>query len=257
MKIALLLLSAVCAAPALADDAPYVLRNGRAQPAPSAAPAPASIAAAAPAIPAASGSPAPHGSLGKPSGSNFGSRNVHPTIMTPGRVGSGARNHIAGTGGRGLVRGDGNAPPPNYSKPGALIRTEGQLPVYTDPGNARTFGVDGGGFITKIEEGRAVDVGRAPGMKYGAPDKAPPPNGSTTGSITTSGTGIGANGVKAGVPPIPSGGSGGDSNGNSNGNGSSNDGGGDGHGDGHGGDGNSNNHGGDRASTNSAAFIGF
>jgi hypothetical protein len=87
-----------------------------------------------------------------------------------------------------------DAPPPNYSKPGALIRTEGQLPVYSDPGNARTFSVEGGGFIAQ-EAAKSRDAARAPGVAWGAPDTPPSVN-------PTSGAGAGGGGVTANGPAI-------------------------------------------------------
>jgi hypothetical protein len=59
---------------------------------------------------------------------------------------------------RSLVRKAGSDDvPPNYSKPGALIRTEGQLPTYTAASGATTHAVDGGGFI-----GAPAGAGPAP-----------------------------------------------------------------------------------------------
>jgi hypothetical protein len=79
-----------------------------------------------------------------------------------------------------------DAPPPNFSKPGALIRTEGQLPVYSDPGNARTHSVEGGGFIAQ-DAGAARDAARSPGVTFGTPDGAP-------ASTSAGGNGATANG---------------------------------------------------------------
>ena len=77
-----------------------------------------------------------------------------------GIVNATTNGHAArGTAARGSTaqaRGVGPEAPPNFSKPGALIRTEGQLPVYSDPGNARTHGVDGGGFISAPPLGRGA-----------------------------------------------------------------------------------------------------
>ncbi|MFI5345441.1 MAG: hypothetical protein ACHQ51_03615 [Elusimicrobiota bacterium] len=78
------------------------------------------------------------------------------------------------------ARGVGADAPPNYSKPGALIRTEGQLPVYSDPGNAGTHAVEGGGFIAQ-DSRRSQDSNRGPGVAWGAPDRAPTASGGSGG----------------------------------------------------------------------------
>lgn len=242
MKIAGMALAALVAAPAFADDPkPYVLYNGRGAVAPAAAPAP---------------SPAKGGGAGAPSGSvltaasqasTFGSSTVRPSSY-PGDPAAAAAAAMAAAGAasgssagqavRGVKRhsakrgvaksssrkADGDAPPPNYSKPGALIRTEGQLPIYTDPGNAGTHSVEGGGFVD-IDPRRAKDVGRSPGVAWGAPDTPPSAN-------PTSGGGAGGNGVTANGPAITVNNidnshsnntngnqNGGDGNGNGNGNG--------------------------------------
>lgn len=81
--------------------------------------------------------------------------------------------------------------PPNYTKPGALIRSEGQLPVYSDPGNARTHSVEGGGFIAQ-ESGKARDSNRSPGVTWGRPDTMP--GAAPAGSSAISAGGVTANG---------------------------------------------------------------
>jgi hypothetical protein len=81
--------------------------------------------------------------------------------------------------------------PPNYTKPGALIRSEGQLPVYSDPGNARTHSVDGGGFIAQ-DPSKARDSNRSPGVTWGPAD--------THGGAPSSGAG--GNGVTANGPAL-------------------------------------------------------
>ena len=78
-----------------------------------------------------------------------------------------------------------NAPAaaPAYATPGAKILSEGQQPVYSNPGGGGTQSVNGGGFVA-IEPGRANDVGRSPGITFGAPDRA---QSSGTGSAGGSG----------------------------------------------------------------------
>lgn len=75
---------------------------------------------------------------------------------------------------RTTARRAGETAPAAWSKPGALVRTEGQLPVYSDPGNARIHGVDGGGFIGQAAAGPSA--------------------------ATISGGGVGANVAQASVP---------------------------------------------------------
>jgi hypothetical protein len=77
---------------------------------------------------------------------------------------------------RGVARNSGGTaqtPPPNFSKPGALIRTEGQLPVYSDPGNARTHSVDGGGFIGPPPSGAPAAVAGGNGATVNTPARGP------------------------------------------------------------------------------------
>jgi hypothetical protein len=130
----------------------------------------------------------------------------------------GVMSATGGTGGSsgGSTGGADTTPPPNYTKPGALIRTEGQLPAYSDPGNARTTSVEGGSFVD-IDPRKAKDVARAPGVAWGAPDTPP------TVNPTTGGGGAGGNGVTANGPAITidnshSGNVNGNQNGGNNGN---------------------------------------
>jgi len=202
MKIALLAVAALVPTLAFAESPkPYVVVNGHGA-GPSAAPAPApsagtSGAAAGPYLTAAT------------QASAFGANTVHPmsTVGDPAAAAAAAAMAASGsgrgfrgvsrfTGKRGVtraaVRRAQDSPPPNYSKPGALIRTEGQLPIYTDPGNAGAHSVEGGSFVD-IDPRRAKDVGRAPGIAWGAPDT--PPSANPTGAA-------GGNGVTANGPPI-------------------------------------------------------
>jgi hypothetical protein len=61
---------------------------------------------------------------------------------------------------------------PAWATIGAKIISEGQQPVYSNPGNGGTHSVEGGGFIA-MDQGHANDVGRGPGVTWGAPDRAP------------------------------------------------------------------------------------
>lgn len=110
---------------------------------------------------------------------------------------------------------DGNAPaptaeeaPPHFSKPGALIRTTGQAPVYAKAEDARTHTVDAGAIV--LSKHKMFDVGRAPSVQVGPKDTLPPPNPVSGGNYGT--------GATANSGPTSSSGSG---NGNGN-NGSGN-----------------------------------
>ncbi len=101
------------------------------------------------------------------------------------------------TGGRGAV-GPTDAPapapsteeaPPNYSKPGALIRTTGQQPVY-EKAETRTHTVDAGEIVFNKRKG--FDVGRAPSVQQGPKDTPPPPN-PISGGNSAYGNGAAAN----------------------------------------------------------------
>lgn len=83
--------------------------------------------------------------------------------------------------------------------PGALIRTAGQLPVYTAAEPARTLSVEGGGFIA-LDERRAQNVGAAPGVRWGAPDRTP------SGNALGGGGAGGGNGITANDPALAGGG---------------------------------------------------
>lgn len=65
-------------------------------------------------------------------------------------------------------------PPPNFSKPGALIRTAGQAPKYGTPEPERRHAVYAGEIA--IDARKARDVGRAPDLQQGPKDTPPPPN---------------------------------------------------------------------------------
>ncbi len=89
------------------------------------------------------------------------------------------------------VGGDAPAPeeaPPHFSKPGALIRTTGQAPVYEKAETARTHTVDAGEIV--LSNAKAFDVGRAPSVQIGPKNTLPPPvsggNGYGTGATANS-----------------------------------------------------------------------
>lgn len=96
--------------------------------------------------------------------------------------------------------------PPNFSKPGALIRTTGQQPVY-EKAETRTHTVDAGEIV--MNKRKAFDVGRAPSVQQGPKDTLPPPNPITGGS------GYGS-GATANSGPVSSGNGGGNNNGSGN-----------------------------------------
>ncbi len=82
--------------------------------------------------------------------------------------------------------------PPNFTKPGALIRTTGQLPKYEtppEPGTnkpaAGTHTTDAGEIVLNNRKG--FDVGRAPSVQHGPKDTLPPPNPVAGGTIYTGG----------------------------------------------------------------------
>lgn len=83
--------------------------------------------------------------------------------------------------------------PPNFSKPGALIRDTGQAPVY-DKGTVGTHTVDAGEIVFNDRKG--FDVGKAPSVQQGPKDTPPPPNPGTFSRTTTGGAA--ANSVPSG-----------------------------------------------------------
>lgn len=76
-----------------------------------------------------------------------------------------------------------DAPPPYFYTPGALIRTAGQLPVYSDPGNAGTHSVEGGGFVA-MDAAQARSLGGT-GVGFGRPDARPSSGGGAGGNAVT------------------------------------------------------------------------
>lgn len=97
--------------------------------------------------------------------------------------------------------------PPHFSKPGALIRTTGQAPVYEKAEAPRTHTVDAGAI--GLSKHKTVDMARSHGLRVGPKDTLPPPNPGTGGGY---GTGASANSG----PTTDSGGKPKDNNGSGN-----------------------------------------
>ena len=116
----------------------------------------------------------------------------------------GAGAGAGGSGGATTTTTSAEEAPPNFSKPGALIRDTGQQPVY-EKTTTRTHTVDAGEIALNVR--KSIDVGRAPSVQHGPKDTLPPPN---PGTYTRSGTG----GAAANSPT-----SGSSSGGNNNGSG--------------------------------------
>ncbi|MDO8757619.1 MAG: hypothetical protein Q7J64_06395 [Elusimicrobiota bacterium] len=120
------------------------------------------------------------------------------------RVSGGSRRGGKAFWGGRKVDGDAPAPsteeaPPHFSKPGALIRTTGQAPVYAKAEDARTHTVDAGSIV--LSKHKIFDVGKAPSVQVGPKDTLPPPNpvsggnygtGATANSGPSSGSGSGS-----------------------------------------------------------------
>lgn len=191
MKTALLLAAVLLPALARADDKPYAVYNGRGA-GTAGGPAPAAAAPAAPSGAAGAQTSNQLVDTALQQGA-FGTSGVK-TGLLPASGGSGeafsgrsGRTRTRGFGGfgrslkarRGAAPTSGGStggsgaptsdPPPYYSKPGALIRTEGQLPKYEAANNGGTTSVEGGGFV-QIDQSKAVDVAKAPGIAWAPPD---------------------------------------------------------------------------------------
>lgn len=91
----------------------------------------------------------------------------------------------AGGGTGGATTAGAEQAPPNYSKPGALIRTTGQQPLYEKAEDPRTHTTDAGEIA--LNNRKAHDVGRAPSVQQGPKDTLPPPNPVTGGANYASG----------------------------------------------------------------------
>lgn len=86
--------------------------------------------------------------------------------------------------------------PPNFNKPGALIRTTGQLPKYEKAETPVTHTVDAGEIV--MNNRKAHNVGRAPSLQQGPKDTLPPPNPGTAGSNYTTGAAANSSGSSSG-----------------------------------------------------------
>lgn len=102
--------------------------------------------------------------------------------------------------------------PAHFSKPGALIRTTGQAPVYEKAETARTHTVEAGPIV--LSKHKMFDVGKGPSVHIGPKDTPPPPNPGTGGGYGT--------GATANSGPSGSSGSGNGNNNGHNNNGSGN-----------------------------------
>jgi hypothetical protein len=209
MKTALLAAVVVASIAGIADAQKYVVRNGRAVTGGGGASGGSGGGASGPAAAPAQGvggAPqygAPIGYAGGGSDGRF--------VAARGRSGGGGHRSFYGggarrigagvysvpqraleSGGSGEDSGGGSAPeeaPPHFSKPGALIRTEGHRQYqYAEAGNHREHTVDAGEI--KLDPRKANHVGRAPGLKWSAPDKLPPCTPGTLGCGSSGGNAI-------------------------------------------------------------------
>lgn len=200
MKTALLAAAFVAALAAVADAEKYVVRNGRA-------------VSGGGGGGRSSGAAAPRSS-GAPSRESGGGAQVAYAPVGGGmavaarRSGGSAHRSFWGAGaqiGRNVYRvpqravegggeggSGGSAPeeaPPHFSKPGALIRTEGHKQYqYAETGDARQHTVEAGKI--ELDPRKSHHVGRAPGLKWSAPDKLPPCTPGTNGCGSSGGNGI-------------------------------------------------------------------
>lgn len=205
MKTALLAAAFVAALAAVADAQKYVVRNGRALSGGGGGGRGAGgSGGGGTAAPAQSVDAGPQ--YGAPIGGGGGNSDGRFVASRSRSGGSGHRSFYGGSRriGSGIYRvpqralesggsddGD-SAPeeaPPHFSKPGALIRTEGHRPYqYAETGDARQHTVDAGEI--KLDPRKAHHVGRAPGLKWSAPDKLPPCTPGTNGCGSSGGNGI-------------------------------------------------------------------
>lgn len=206
MKTALLAAAIVAVSAAGADAQKYVVRNGRAVTGGGSSGGGGSRAGGGPApAPAQGVGGAPQ--YGAPIGGGDGSSDGR-FIASRSRSGGSAHRSFWGAGaqiGRNVYRvpqravegggeGGGGDPapeeaPPHFSKPGALIRTEGHKQYqYAETGDARQHTVEAGKI--ELDPRKSHHVGRAPGLKWGAPDKLPPCTPGTNGCGSSGGNGI-------------------------------------------------------------------
>jgi len=62
--------------------------------------------------------------------------------------------------------------PPAWTTIGAKIVSAGQPPVYSQAAGGGTHSVEGGGFVA-MDQSKAQDVGRSPGISWGPADTTP------------------------------------------------------------------------------------
>lgn len=89
--------------------------------------------------------------------------------------------------------------PPNFSKPGALIRTTGQQPVY-EKAETRTTTVDAGEIVFNKRKG--FDVARGPSVQQGPKDTPPPPNPVSGGSGYSGGAAANSPAAASATPAV-------------------------------------------------------
>lgn len=173
MRNALFALAILVPAPARADDRPYALVNGRSA---------GAAATAAPRAPAPAPAPAaaPQTSVAAAPATEQRSTTSSSVVCTSGSQAAIGRRASGGRpqGHKSFWSGKRSATedlPPHFSKPGALIRTEGQQPQYAKAEAARTHAVEGGSFID-IDNGKAQDIARAPSLQWGPKDTLPTVN---------------------------------------------------------------------------------
>lgn len=194
MKIPLIALAALIPALASAEDPkPYVVYQGRAVQSVLAAPSPA---AAPQANTAAARQVSAFGTSafrpGVSSGRSFAYTSAPASRGFRGMGRSSGRRGIAGStpiGSPAPAPAPSDSSPLAYAVPGAKILTAGLQPVYSEAKGGGTHSVEGGGFIA-MDDSKAHDVGRAPGITWAPPDT--PPSASQVNS--GGGTGASANG---------------------------------------------------------------
>ncbi|HXS99513.1 MAG TPA: hypothetical protein VN915_02460 [Elusimicrobiota bacterium] len=86
------------------------------------------------------------------------------------------------------VTGSDSGGTPAWAAIGSKIVSEGQPPVYSQASGGGTHSVEGGGFIA-MDQSKANDVGRAPGISWAPPDRA-----MSSGASGGGGTGASSNG---------------------------------------------------------------
>lgn len=203
MRIALIGLAALLPSLASAQDAspaPYVLHQGRAVRTEAAAPEGSSAhqssaeggssGVATRQVSAFGAAPVRTGIVG---GRSFFGRSWTPAPAARAFRGSSFRRGVTGSARRAAAD---DSAPPAFAVPGAKIISEGQQPVYSEAADGGTHSVEGGGFIA-MDQAKAHDVGRAPGISWAPPDTPP----SATRVSMGGGSGASANG------PAPAGGS--------------------------------------------------